>query len=132
MTNIMKRNRSTRVALATAIFALLSASAAFAYQSDGYSFDAAGQPSGDTVTVQVVSTTTGQPVTDAHLFGVHLEYRGAKATPSVIYHFIPMTSDGHGGYVYENRDVQAGTILTVAAQMAGHDSYVWGKVRVPG
>ena len=132
MRNIMKRGRSTRAALATAMLVSLTAGPAFAYQSDGYSFEAAGQPSGDTVTVQVVSTATGQPITDARLFGVHMEYRGAKATPSVVYHFIPMTPDGHGRYAYENRDVQAGTILTVAAQMAGHDSYVWGKFRVPG
>jgi hypothetical protein len=131
MTGKMKRNGLPRIVFAAAILVSLSAGAAFAYQSDGYSFDAAGQASGDTVTVQVVNMATGQPVADAHLFGVHMEYRGAKATPSVVYHFIPMTSDGHGGYAYENRDVEAGTILTVVAQMAGHDSYVWGKVRVP-
>ena len=100
--------------------------------TDDYTFRVVGQPSGHAVTVQVVKTATGQPVTDAQLSALHVEHRGLKAQPSVIYSHNPLNADGQGGYVYQNRDVEAGATLTIAAKLAGHDSWIWGTVHVPG
>jgi len=130
MTSMMKKIGLTRMAVAAAVLVSLSGGAALA--SVDYSFKAVGQPSGNTLTVQLVDPATGQSVTDAHLFAVHVEYRGAKSVPSVVYHYTPLTSDGRGGYVYEGREVQAGTTLKVVAQRTGHDFVSWGSVRVPG
>jgi hypothetical protein len=33
--------------------------------------------------------------------------------------------------VYESRDVQAGTIITLVARIGDHESFTWGSVRVP-
>jgi hypothetical protein len=78
-----------------------------------------------------VNTLTGQPVIDAQLFALHKEYRGAKATPSIVYRRVQLSPDGHGDYTYEGRDVQAGALIPIAAQLQGHDSFIWGIVRVP-
>ena len=130
MTNVMKTIGLTRMAAAAAVLVSLSSGAALA--SVDYSFKAAAaQPLGNALTVEVVDPATGQAVTDAHVFAIHVEHRGVKTTPSVVYHYTPLTSDGHGGYVYEGRDVQAGTTLKVVAQVVGHDSFTWGSVRVP-
>jgi hypothetical protein len=130
MKSMMKNIGLTRMAIAAAVLVSLSGGAALA--SVDYAFKVAGQPSGNTLTVQVVDPATGQSVTDVRLFAVHVEYRGAKSVPSIVYHYIPLTSDGHGGYIYEGRDVQAGTTLKVVARIGNSDSFTWGSVRVPG
>ena len=130
MASMMKNIGLTRMAFATAV--LISLSGGVALASIDYSFNVVGQPSGNTLTVRVVDPATGQAVTDAHLFRVQVEYRGAKSMPPVVYHYIPLPSDGHGGYVYEGRDVQAGATLKVVARAENSDSFTWGSVRVPG
>ena len=131
MTNMMRNKGVTRIALVAAILVTVSGCAAISGQSGDYYFGAVGRPSGDTLTVHFVNMATGQPVTDARLFALRTEHRAAKATPSVVYQHVPLNPDGHGDYIYEGRDVQAGALIPVAAQLPGHDSLIWGIVRVP-
>ena len=131
MTNMMKNKGVSRIAFVAASLVTVSGCAAISGQSGDYYFGAVGHPSGETLTVHFVDMATGQPVTDARLFALHTEHRAAKATPSVVYQRVPLNPDGHGDYTYEGRDVQAGALIPVAAQLPGHDSLIWGIVRVP-
>jgi hypothetical protein len=131
MTTMMKTQRVARIAFVATILIALSGCAALTSQSDDYYFSAVGHPSGDTLTVHFVNTVTGQPITDAQLFALHKEYRPAKGAPQIVDQRIPLNPNGRGDYTYESRDVQAGALIAVAAQVQGHDSLIYGIVRVP-
>ena len=127
----IKEHRGLRAAaFATATLVVLTSTATALAGSDRYRFEEIGPPSGDTLTVRLVDTSTGHAVGNAALFAIHAEHRAPKATPSVVYHHVALSPDGHGDYVYESQDVRAGGSITLAAQVEGRDSLVWGSVFV--
>ena len=112
--------------------ALSLATMANAAAPDSYRFEAVGQPSGITLTIRLVDETSGQPVSDAHVFAIHRQWLAMKGEPRFLDRRIALAPAGNGTFTYESNDVQTGVTIRFVAQIDDKDSDFWGSVRVGG
>lgn len=125
----MKTLKITRPFKAALITAALSASlypaSSFA-GSDSYVFKLVGHPTDTTVSVELVNTSTGQPVMNAELFTLRWTATGIKNMPRTQQR-IPLTPNGDGTFTAE---AEPGDTLQMAAQVPGDDELIRGSVDV--
>lgn len=122
----LKIARPLKTALVTAaLSASLYPASSFA-GSDAYAFKLVGHPTDTTVSVELVNTSTGQPVTNAELFTLHWTATGIKYMPRT-QQKMPLTPNGDGTFTAE---AEPGDTLQMAAQVPGNDGLIRGSVDV--
>lgn len=113
------------VLIAAALSASLYPVSSFA-GSDVYAFKLVGHPTATTVSVELVNTSTGQPVTNAELFMLRWIATGLKYMPRGQQR-TPLAPNGDGTFTAE---AEPGDRLQMAAQVPGNDELICGSVDV--
>jgi hypothetical protein len=127
----------TSRAMVAAIAMIVTAGCAGLIESSTYKFEIVGQPvatnAGRTLTVRMVNASNGQPVRNAEVFAVHAVFAPSlKALPSVQWVRTRLKPDGHGDYLYEATNLNAGEALRLTARVPGADAQIVGTVETGG
>jgi len=94
-----------------------------------YAFKIVGTPSAAApLTIQLVNSATGQPVTNAHVSMQHTVWLGVKAAPQFQRVFVAMETDGRGDYVCASGHMLAGEKIVLRAHVPGESSATWFTV----
>jgi len=94
-----------------------------------YAFKIVGTPSAAApLTIQLVNSATGLPVTNAHVSMQHTVWLGVKAAPQFQRVFVAMETDGRGDYVCASGHMLAGEKIVLRAHVPGESSATWFTV----
>ena len=91
-----------------------------------YAFKFVGTPSAATpLTIQLVNSATGQPITNAHVSMQHTVWLGVKAAPQFQRVFVAMETDGRGDYACASGHMLAGEKIVLRAHVPGESTATW-------
>lgn len=105
--------------------------------SNAYRFEIVQNPensaTGWLVDVRLIDTNTGQPVGNAEIFKRQMvPAPSPKAVPAFQERLIPLSADGHGGYLYTQHNFHFGETLRLAARVPGKAGVIRGTVQLNG
>jgi hypothetical protein len=123
MKNIVTMRAPRAALMATAMAAALYPACGFAGSSN-YVFKVVGHPTDTTVAVEIVNTTTGQPVAGAKLYSVRWTFTGIKNMPQRQIQ-TALTPTGDGAFIAETGDSDR---LQLTATIPGENELVHGSV----